>query len=265
MSYCSTIRRPQWQAHGEQKTVAISGFTLIELLVVVSIIALLISILLPALRNARESAKHMTCLSNLRQIGTSATSYAADDQQAWLYLSSAGGHYARNNLRWFGIGQLYDMGYLQPINGYCPSFPEDRYTEFKDAWTTGPSGAVKVSYYGRRANAYGWSDTHVEYDPADPHSSHLELNRLGSGVTLYTDRALFNYNGQLQIVNGGYPFEHMNDTLANASYSDGHAESWSRERVNDEGKSFQIMDFPYYAPSFISAYDKGKDNLARLP
>ena len=54
-----------------------TGFTLIELLVVIGIVAMLVALLLPALSNARESAKSFQCLSNLRQLATAAHAYAA--------------------------------------------------------------------------------------------------------------------------------------------------------------------------------------------
>jgi len=56
-----------------------AAFTLIELLVVVAIIALLLSILLPALGSAREQGKKAKCLANLKNLGFSMHQYASDD------------------------------------------------------------------------------------------------------------------------------------------------------------------------------------------
>ena len=60
------------------------AFTLVELLVVIAILALLISILLPSLARAREQAKKMKCLANLKDIGGASVSYASSDSSEIL-------------------------------------------------------------------------------------------------------------------------------------------------------------------------------------
>ena len=101
------------------------SFTLIELLVVISIIALLIAILLPALKLAREEARAAACGSNLRQAGIAIYAYVGDHDgrlPPYSYASGLGAYYQAP--WWHQLIATY-MGKNNPdtAKGGVPAYP----------------------------------------------------------------------------------------------------------------------------------------------
>ncbi|MBC7782780.1 MAG: prepilin-type N-terminal cleavage/methylation domain-containing protein [Burkholderiales bacterium] len=137
------------------------GFTLVELLVVIGIIALLISILLPAMNRAREGAKRSMCLSNLRQVHQAFVFYALDYKDQVPLGYRVGKQY--NSMIYSGtskkpvlFGWLYANRLIRdPRVYFCPSERNEKmiYGTPLNPWVTEPIGtstANTFSGYGSR-------------------------------------------------------------------------------------------------------------------
>ena len=109
------------------------GFTLIELLVVISIIALLISILLPSLTCSREQAKSVKCGATLRMLANAVQNYATDFNSYYPGTNTTGANLIRHytDQKWnkdYVPVQRYD--WITPLLTYETSLPNRRSTKF---------------------------------------------------------------------------------------------------------------------------------------
>lgn len=223
-----------------------SAFTLVELLVVVSIIALLLSTLLPSLRHAREQARTAVCGSNIRQLALANSLYANDNRHC--YCPGAVDFMATNLHRWHGTrdGKTHAFdgrsGPLAPYLGpegdirTCPSIridlPEDDPRRFEK--NCGGYG-YNLAFVGRRLEKVASGSYRVETDRVGAQTDRI---RRPAQTVMFTDSAFLDGDfieysfaePRFWPLFGGRPnptihFRHAKKT--NVAWCDGHVD-WQR-------------------------------------